>query len=233
MWMGWDGGRFSPQRDSRSILVMWKNRNKNQFATLYLYHGKRDVKSQWLTGTVFSSRVLTLCMMCLKCSFFIFSRIGHALFRTKRSEVTALTLMLWLDYAVARKINNFAWPWHLYSQCLGTICAHQRITTLPRVPFSKHPCWRLAEAWWETRAAFSLLMPRGGQGWGNLNQQLIWNLERLPLDIAKYGKNSCHQANIDLVARVSALACSSTLSWLATGRVIIAAFGFFHTRVLT
>ena len=56
----------------------------------------------------------------LETLFVLHSRNWHALSWTKSLEVTALMFMLWLDYDVALKINNFTWPWHFFSKCLST-----------------------------------------------------------------------------------------------------------------
>ena len=125
----------------------------------------------------------------LEMLFVLQSRNWHALSWTKSLEVTALMFMLWLDYDVALKINNFTWPWHFFSKCLSTyLCwTADYVFFFPESNSMNSPMERLGKAWWktqETRARKLILGVRKQSG--------IWN--HGPLDVAKYGKNSCHQA---------------------------------------
>lgn len=89
---------------------------------------------------------------------------------------------MWLS-----KINNFPWPWCLFSKRLGTYLhttadCHSSRSAVPQTLLRRG----LVRPDGKLRAAFSFLTPRRERGswymgWGNLNQQLLWDLEPLPL----------------------------------------------------
>ena len=83
--------------------------------------------------------------------FIVFSRIWHVPSWANAFEVGALRLMLWLDYDVALKINNFPWPWlFLFSlHVLALICTRRQMTILPRLNSTDAP-QRLGKTWWKT-----------------------------------------------------------------------------------